>query len=131
MFGWLLNIYLKTRKLNFFNLRNNNKYKQFSTATRPSLSFEIQVLAGFRSHLSGVLIEFWYWHKIVLCWIHIRTAGTTIQPITTTLRTDWIMLLSFELKPLNSLDVEKVGCLTPQEPEKFKGLHTSDASDLV
>ena len=120
---------MKTKKKSFlFNLYDKRVHKQSPLQlAHPRASYKQVSALTFL----GSLLHLELAHKVTLHRIDIRTKETN-HLANNHHRKNWLEnVLAIQIKQPRSSDFGIVGCLTPQESEKFKGPLDCDALDLT
>ena len=121
---------MKTKKKSFlFNLYDKRVHKQspLQLAHPRALRSEYKQVSALT--FLGSLLHLELAHKVTLHRIDIRTKETN-HLATNHHRKNWLEnVLAIQIKQPRSSDFGIVGCLTPQESEKFKGPLNCDALD--
>ena len=132
IFELIVNFKWRPKKKSFlFNLYDKRVHKQspLQLAHPRALKSEYKQISALT--FLGSLLHLELAHKVTLHRIDIRTKETN-HPANNHHRKNWLEnVLAIQIKQPRSSDFGIVGCLTPQESEKFKGPLDCDALDLT
>ena len=131
IFELIVNFKWRPKSQAFYFFYMTREFTTVTTATRPSRALRSEYKQVSALTFLGSLLHLELAHKVTLHRIDIRTKETN-HPANNHHRKNWLEnVLAIQIKQPCSSDFGIVGCLTPQESEKFKGPLDCDALDLT